>query len=290
MKPILSLLVATDFSDDAARAIQRGARLANKLTARLQLLHVMSGPSLQALRELFPNPAEAEAKIFADAQRMLDEQADALEQNATTTVKVGKVLEEILAACDNTDLLVLGARGLNPLRDLLLGTTAERLLRKCMRPVLVVKQETKAPYRQVIVPVDFSPHSVQAFMTALSVAPDAQITLLHAFDVPFEGKLWVAGVAEDEINRYRIHARQEAQAKCKELIQQNGADIGRVSCVVVRGDAPRVILEHEKKLAADLIVIGKHGQSRVEELFLGSVTRHVLSDAECDVLVVHEQP
>jgi len=290
MKPILSLLVATDFSDDAARAIQRGARLANKLTARLQLLHVMSGPSLQALRELFPNPAEAEAKIFADAQRMLDEQADALEQNATTTVKVGKVLEEILAACDKTDLLVLGARGLNPLRDLLLGTTAERLLRKCMRPVLVVKQETKAPYRQVIVPVDFSPHSVQAFMTALSVAPDAQITLLHAFDVPFEGKLWVAGVAEDEINRYRIHARQEAQAKCKELIQQNGADIGRVSCVVVRGDAPRVILEHEKKLAADLIVIGKHGQSRVEELFLGSVTRHVLSDAECDVLVVHEQP
>jgi len=289
MKPILSLLVATDFSDDAARAIQRGARLANKLTARLQLLHVMSGPSLQALRELFPNPAEAEAKIFADAQRMLDEQADALEQNATTTVKVGKVLEEILAACDNTDLLVLGARGLNPLRDLLLGTTAERLLRKCMRPVLVVKQETKAPYRQVIVPVDFSPYSVRAFKTALSVAPGAQITLLHAFDVPFEGKLWVAGVAEDEINRYRIHARQEAQAKCKELIQQNGADIGRVSCVVVRGDAPRVILEHEKKLAADLIVIGKHGQSRVEELFLGSVTRHVLSDAECDVLVVHEQ-
>ena len=58
----------------------------------------------------------------------------------TTQVKIGKVLDEILLACAQHDLLVLGAHGLNPLRDLILGTTATRLLRKSMRPVLVVKQ------------------------------------------------------------------------------------------------------------------------------------------------------
>ena len=55
---------------------------------------------------------------------------------------------------------------------------------------------------------------------------------------------------------------------------------------VARGDPARVILEQAASCGADLIVMGRQGQGAVEYFLLGSVSRHVISDAKCDVLVV----
>jgi len=292
MKEIRTILVASDFSDSAELAVQRAGELAGQFTARLNLLHVMSASALDALRQILPNSLDAEAKLLADAREMLDGQAARLTTidpaAATKRVTVGKIIDEILAACKAADLLVLGARGLNPVRDMILGTTASRLLRKSTLPVLAVKQAVRGPYKNVIVPVDFSPHSVHALTAALHVAPGAKISVIHAYDLPFEGKLWLAGVNEDEINRYRLQAHQQSLSKIGGLLQGLEGAPGRFHRIVDRGDASQVILATEEKLGADLIVIGKHGQSIVEDFLLGSVTRHILSDSKCDVLVVQE--
>ncbi len=294
MSTTRSLLVATDFSDDARCAVYRAAALAAEQGTRLELLHVISGPSLYALRELFGSPAAAETALVAEAQQSLNDLAmEVAERSAaavTAHIEVGQVLNEILAASERADMLVMGAHGLNPLRDLILGTTADRLLKKCKRPVLVTKRQPQDGYRRVLVPVDFSPHSIAALRMALLVAPRAAITIVHAFDVPFEGKLWVAGVAEEEIERYRAQARSQALSNIDTLIKDAGGNRYRILRSVDQGDASRMILANEEALGADLIVIGKHGRSAIEELFLGSVTRHILSNSKCDVLVVPEQP
>jgi nucleotide-binding universal stress UspA family protein len=290
MSTMRSFLVGIDFSDDSRRAAGRAAVLAGEQGARLDLLHVMSGPSLASLRELFGSAAAPEAALVADAQRMLNdlarELADKSGTQASAHVKVGHVLDEILAASERADMLVLGARGLNPLRELMLGTTADRLVKKCSRPVLVTKRPPQHGYRQVLVPVDFSPHSVAALGTAIVIAPKAELMVVHAFEVPFEGKLWLAGVAEEEIHRYRGQARQRALGNIAALIRDVGGERYRFLSVVDHGDATRVILAKEEESGAELVVMGKHGQSIVEELLLGSVTHHVLSQSRCDVLVV----
>jgi nucleotide-binding universal stress UspA family protein len=53
----------------------------------------------------------------------------------------------------------------------------------------------------------------------------------------------------------------------------------------MHGDPAQCILEQEEEQGADLIVMGKHGTGVTEELLLGSVTKHVLSQARADVLV-----
>ena len=293
MNTIESLLVATEFSPDARAAVRRAARLSRLLGARLALLHVMSGPSLSALRELFDLPADADARLIEDAQRQLDGAAAEIAREsglaAATQVQVGQVVNEILSASEQADMLVLGAHGLNPLRDLILGTTAERLLKRCRRPALVVKRPPQEDYRRVLVPMDFSRHSLASLRMAMKIAPEAEITVLHAFDAPFEGKLWLAGVSDEQIHRYRLQAQQQALARIDGLLRESG-DPYRCSRSVEHGDAAPLILAREAELGADLIVIGKHGQPVLEELLIGSVTRHVLSDSKCDVLVVHEHP
>ncbi len=287
----IKLLAATDFSDDARQAALRAAYLATQLGAQLELMHVVSGQSLSYLRELFKLGSEADARLLDDARRMLGELAEEVTEKtgfaAIPRVQAGHVVNEIISAADQADMLVLGARGLSPLRDVFVGTTAEKLLYKCKRPVLVSKRPPRGPYQRVIVPVDLSPHSAAALRMAAWIAPQAYITIIHAFDVPFEGKLWLAGVADAEIQRYRALAREQAQDKIEALMRGLGDSSLRLHQMVEHGDAARIILEQEEEMNPDLVVIGKRGQSIMGEMLMGSVARHVLSNARCDVLVVN---
>ena len=290
MTPFKRLLAATDLSAPARHAAERAALLARELGASLDLLHVVNPAPIEKLRQLVADmPAEV-------GQRVLDATRDELRelgatvskhQGVTATVRVttGPLIQDLCAHAQGVDLLVLGARGSSFMRHLLLGSTAERMLRKTPRPMLVVKQPPHEPYRSLLVPVDFSAYSLRAVRAAQAVSPGANIVLLHAFEVPVEGKLRLAGVEADMIHRYRIAAKQDALAKLRQLCADTGLAPETTRFVVVHGDASRNIVEQEQEHDCDLIVVGKHGESAVEDLLLGSVTKHVLAESQCDVLV-----
>jgi CPA2 family monovalent cation:H+ antiporter-2 len=92
-------------------------------------------------------------------------------------------------------------------------------------------------------------------------------------------------VDDEVIHRYRIGARDEALKKLHLCAAQSGLSVGNYRAVAVHGDAAPRILEQEEEEGADLLVVGKHGLGMTEELLLGSVTKHVIAEARCDVLV-----
>ncbi len=292
MDRIESILTAVDFSEDSRSAASRAFLLAKDHSARLELLHIISDSTIQAMGELFQPPADQRTRLIERAGNLLSELSSEYDPDArvgaSLSVRTGVVLDEIMASSENADVLVLGARGWNPLRDIIVGTTADRLLRKGKRPVLIVKRPALEAYRRVIVPVDFSPHSATALRTALLIAPEADINIVHAYDVPLERKLWLADVPEEQIEHFRNEARQKALENIVSLRKEAGPEQHRILHYMENGDAGSVILARDASLGADLIVIGKHKRSYTGELLLGSVTRHVLSGARCDVLVVQE--
>jgi len=286
------LLTATDLSAPARHAADRAALVAASVGATLDLAHVANLAWLDKLRRLLADiPAELEAHALDAAREEMDKLAAILMQHhgisAGVHVTSGPVVPELAKLADGmpADLIVLGARGASFMRRLLLGSTAERLVRRATRPTLVVKQAAHERYRTVLVPVDFSAVSQSAIRCARAVAPDADIVLLHAFEVPFEGQLQFAGVDESMIHRYRIAAKQEALQKMEALCGEAGLSPQETSLVVLHGDPSQHIVEQEQEQDCDLIVMGKHGEGVVEELLLGSVTKHVLAESQCDVLV-----
>ena len=172
-------------------------------------------------------------------------------------------------------------------RQLLLGTTTERLVRMSLCPVLVVKRPPREAYQSVIVPVDFSPWSVKAIHLARTIAPKAEFTLLHAYEVPFEYKMRVASEKEEVIRRYRETARQEAETHLHKVAEEEGISTIGCNFILVRGNATHHILEQEEEQGADLIVLDKHGLGMVEELLLGSCTKQIATQSLCDVLVAN---
>ncbi|HEX7045837.1 MAG TPA: universal stress protein [Burkholderiales bacterium] len=288
MSRIASVLAAVDFSDDARAALARAGALAAALGARLDVVHVVDAEVLAVLRRDFGSTAAAERRLVEELQRLLNAQAAAAPAGTQPAahVAVGSVLDEILAAAAGHDLLVLGAHGLNRLRDMLIGTTAARLLARSPVPVLVVKRPPAGAYRRALVPLDASSDAPDPLPLALQVAPEAELTVVHALHVPGRDTLWLAGVAQEHIDAHSAQARERAAERIAARVRAAGAQDRAVRTVIEPDDAAPLILAQQAALDADLIVMGKRDRSRASELLLGSVTRRVLSAAACDVLVV----
>jgi len=286
------ILAATDFSDDAGNAALRAAMLATEWGGELELLHVMNGRALDAVRTWIHAPVDIADRLVQAVQRSLVDHAETIATKKTgisarVNVRTGDVLAEILASCMHVDMLAVGARGTNSIHDVFVGTTAERLLGKCKQPILVVKQLPAESYARVMVPVDFSPSSEQALRIASQVVPNARIVAVHAYEVAYEGRMRLAGVSDENIDVYRERVAGQAAIDMNALWEKLGLTGQRFGNIVERGNPPFVIQDQALALGADLIVMGKHARSGVGEFFLGSVTRRVLAESACDVLVVH---
>ncbi|MFZ5576109.1 MAG: universal stress protein [Pseudomonadota bacterium] len=288
-----TLLAATDFSAPARHALERAAQLAQATPgARLTLAHIVSAGALDALRRLRPADADRmQATLLSHAEQQLADLAAKLAARhdcpIDTLVASGNPLNALAELADtrNADLLVMGARGAHFVRELLVGSTTERLLRKTRRPLLAVKQRAQAPYRRVLAPVDFSDHCAAAINAAHGWLPDAEFVLLHVFAVELESTFRLAGLDDDTIHAYRAQARDAAIAAMDGFVGKLNVPADHLTRHFVHGAATLRIVEHEQSLDADLIVMGKRGQSVMEELLLGSVTKHVLAHASCDVFI-----
>jgi nucleotide-binding universal stress UspA family protein len=134
-------------------------------------------------------------------------------------------------------------------------------------------------------PIDFSPSSTRAVELARSVAPHADIVLLHVFEVPFEQQLHYANVDESVIDRYRIDARQAALDRLHHTALETGLHAVGPRFSVLQGYPAARIAEQARELHCDLIVMGRRGSNALGELLVGSVTQRVLAESRCDVLV-----
>lgn len=291
MTRIQRIVAATDFSASSRQAAGRAARLALEQQTGMELLHVAERSLLDGLRELLGQQSEQITGQLLDRTREdLQDLASDLAASGLAApavhLAVGNVLNEIASRVDALDagLLVVGAHGTGFVEQALLGSVAERLLRKIRHPLLVVRQPAAQAYQRVLVPVDFSGWSREALRLALIVAPQAEITVIHAYLVPFESKLRLAGVNEGEILQYRAEAQDKARTEMKQLLASLELAPEDVRRVIVHGDAAPSILQQVEKDQTDLIVMGKHGNSPLEELLLGSTTKHVLAEARVDVL------
>jgi nucleotide-binding universal stress UspA family protein len=289
MTTLHRILAATDLSAPARQAAERAARLARETGAALTLCHALPQAPLQELRQWLGAPAvedllaRARDETAALAATLHAERHVAVQPR----VEEGAVIDVLLRAAEveAADLMVLGARGAGFLRRLVLGTTAERLLRRTTRPLLVVRQPPHEPYRRALLALDFSPWTPAVIAQARAVAPHARWVLFHAWQVPFEEKLRFAGVEDTTLAHYREQARLQATQRLHAAAEQAGLRPGQWDACLVEGDAALRLVEQEQVRACDLVVIGKHGQSAAEDLLLGSTTKHLLAEGQADVLV-----
>jgi nucleotide-binding universal stress UspA family protein len=258
MIPIATILAATDFSPDGNNAAWRAALLARQLDARLRLLHVVDSTSFMPWRALLARPIDIDleaARARASLRQLCAEIASRHDVTAAVEVRVGDPREELVRASAHADLLVLGQRGRNPLKTLVLGGTAVHMLRISRAPVLVVKRSANAPYRQVLVPVDLTARSDGAVQIAASLAPRANIQVFHAIDSAREAVLREADVTHAILLESRARDEARVNARMRRSVARLGLDGRRVRFSLAHGAPVHSTLRQLQASGADLVVV-----------------------------------
>jgi nucleotide-binding universal stress UspA family protein len=141
------ILVPTDFSDTSSLALKYGRDLAEAYNASLHVLHVVQDPySLPWAAEGLPaSLGEILQEWERDAwQRMRALVPDAADHDIKLATRIGSPYPEILryAEEEQIDLVVMGTHGRGAVGHMLMGSVAEKMVRKSPCPVLTVREET----------------------------------------------------------------------------------------------------------------------------------------------------
>ena len=295
---IQRILFATDFSRWAQRAEDYACALACSWRASLTVLSVAEFPP--GLNPDYSVNQQYLADLLKHASSQLVDLKGRAERRGiavTTRVATGIPSEEVIttARAEDSDLLVVGTRGKTGLAHILLGSTAERVIRGAPCPVLAVRMEPAdieqeegvlsrpVTLERILVPVDFSDCSLDALEYAVVVAQQAKasLMLLHVLEPLSYGLDFTLSHS-----RTRELVRENWTKRLEDLASSLKVTDVPVE-VQLRGGLPAdSILDTAQTLPCDLIVMGTHGRRGISHIVSGSVAEAVLRKAHCPVIAV----
>jgi nucleotide-binding universal stress UspA family protein len=155
MIALKNVLVPTDFSEPSGVALRYGKALADAFDASLHVLHVVQEPFAQpwAVEAYGFSLATLQEDWMREAKARIEQTLSADERtkyNARLLTALGHPVVEVLKYANEhpIDLIVLGTHGRGPLGHVLMGSVAERVVRKAPCPVLTVRH----PEREFVTP------------------------------------------------------------------------------------------------------------------------------------------
>jgi nucleotide-binding universal stress UspA family protein len=286
-----------DFSGHSRLALDYATALARWYEAEVIAMHAMSVAMVPATIGTFPATPPADMpltreEVIRDLVRFV-RPVEAADVRTRTIVVSGNPARCILeqAAQIPASLIVMGTHGASGFERLMLGSVAEKVLRKAQCPVLVVTKHADAPsgapivFKRILCAVDFSPCSRRAVSYALSLAEEAggALTLLHVIE-GFDDE--PPATSHFNVPEYRLHLERSSVERLSELVPPETRAWCNCRTIVRGGKAHREILQFAKTEGADLIVLGVRGRGAVDLALFGSTTNQVVRGADCPVLTV----
>jgi nucleotide-binding universal stress UspA family protein len=306
------LLVAVDGSEAALQAVRYIGESLVPERVEIVLFHVMTKipesfwdlekePAFQyriANIEAWETQQESLIQEFmGEARRILmgaGVPEDAIQVNVQAR-KAGIARDIIAESFNRYDAVVVGRHGLSQLKDMVLGSVADKLIGKLVHvPVWVVSGVR--PARKVLLPIDASEGAMQAVRYVggmLSGSTRVNVTLFHAMrglDVFMQGfgesfvlshdRDWLARVDQEleAAQKEMDHAFDQA----RRVLVTAGLDADRIATKLVKGVSSRAgtIAEEARDNGYDTIVMGRRGLSRIQEFFMGRVSSKVIQMAK----------
>jgi len=286
-KSLKKIVLGTSLNDHSDAVVRTGVALARATGASPWLVHVY--PPLLVTY----GAAGLDTPWIEEQVRSLEQQIDAQAGRTGLSalpgfspdqvrLMLGSPHREIVdfARRVDADLIVVGAaEG----RHKVLGSTADRVIRKASCPVLAIRSEAAFPPTRVEIPVDLSVVSVNALQRGVALlaqigVPCTETEVLFVLN-PFE----VGGSIHFDPEQIQRFAGEELHR----LVVSNVPAGLRPQSIRVRIGYPREeILAALAERQVDLAVLGTHGRGGFERLMIGSVAAGVLGSASCNLLVV----
>jgi nucleotide-binding universal stress UspA family protein len=285
----MNTLLAVDGSDHSYEAVRalKYLRRADELT----LLHVVDAP-----RPAYPvmNP-EVAVELYDQMERTLKDYGDRLLTHVqsllppnsgpvTKRLEIGSPADIIATVAENlqVDLIVIGARGLGPLKERLFGSVSHRVL-SCAPCAKLILNGPLRGLRQILLPLQGQSDAESAlrFFQKEPFREPANVSLMTVLP-PTRSPWPVENLATVKLEEQALQHAHEFVEAVAAKIHALGHSTRSAS---VLGTPAAMIVQQAEKMGSDLIMMGSRGRQGVTRFFLGSVSHAVLHQAQCPVLV-----
>lgn len=297
LQKIETVLIGTSLTEASDEVVRTGLKVARAAGARIVLVHAYSPRVAYGGAPFVPEVAldqvlEDERKAL---RRDMESQAERLgvrvEELASTILGAGPAHQMVIETADKVkaELIVVGASEV-PRMAKLFGSTADRVVRRATCPVLVVRRGLSMPPARVLLPVDLSILSAEAFHEGLDILGLLAREHGPAATLPEVEAMYVV----TELDR-RLFAPEEAPERAEQYAKEElgrfvdrhaAGSPFRIVPKVTAGYVEEEILARVHEWEPDLVVLGTHGRSGFERFLLGSVATRVIRGGGTNLLVV----
>jgi nucleotide-binding universal stress UspA family protein len=286
MSVLRSILLATDFRPASKEAAQAAVQLVSAFSSRMNLLHVIEPlPSWPVAVHLFQDPATDLLRQFAD---------DLAAQNvavAAPLLAVGPPGDTILQKAQelDVDLIVMGGGEESRFDRFSVGPVAEEVLELAPQPILAVRPGGPTlRFQKILCPVDQSPASRRGLLNATRLARVFGGHLVVLTVVPTVS--WLsAAVATGQLTEAAAEYEGQWRSEFEQFLQGTSFAEVKWQPEVRQGVPDQQIIAAAREHQADLIVMGATGRTGLVRVLIGSVTRRVLQQLPCSLLVVKQE-
>jgi len=266
------IIVLIDFSEQSENALKVAVSLAKKHDTEILALHMLELNSALISSEagMYPEQtvfflklAEKRFKGFLNKDYVAD-------STITPIIKHFKVFSEVneVAKKHNADMIIMGSHGTDGLKEIFIGSNAEKVVRNAEIPVLVIKKEhISFKIDRFVFASDFKEDKLPAFKKAKDFAAmlRAKLDLVY-INVPGDNFLSTAD-AYEQIN----------------VFLQKG-NIGAEVAIYNDYSVEEGILNYSESSGADIIGIPTHGRKGLSHFFMGSIGEDIVNHAEMPVV------
>jgi len=289
-----TILVPVDFSAHSRAAGIRACDLALASGLSVHLLHALDLPTIakrkQIAAHLWDELRQSEEEAFDELRKDLTLRGAPIE----VTMDEGDPVDLIagLANPERVELIVMGTHGFGGLGRLFLGSVAERTVRMSSVPVMTVKEnewDAAVKIRHILLATDFSEDSEEAVDLAIRWAQrlGADVDVFHALSEVEVGA--EPGMGSDAKNRRRQEKREQALEGLQSVLGRMSAAGVPAGADLTYGAASVEIVKRATQSRANLVVMGRRGQSCLDHVLFGSIAERVLRHVKCSVLLAPGQ-
>ncbi|OIO79140.1 MAG: universal stress protein [Hydrogenophilales bacterium CG03_land_8_20_14_0_80_62_28] len=263
------ILLATDGSEHSAGAIAIAGEMAKKCGAKLYIVSIaLYSPGTNSLEPTLGIEAERLAMNNVEAARDRLGYGNCetrVLQNTDPARAIIEAAEKLRA-----DVIVMGRRGRRGLVRWKLGHATERVVGMAPCPVLVAPRSARMWRNKILLATDGSRYSDTAAAIAGNIAALCALPLT---------------AISSTLSSHSPERRQEAQEAIERVRQALSEKGIQVDSWLAEGRPEQTIIKAAEKAGADLIVMGSHGRTGLDKVFMGSVSERVLNQTGCPVLI-----
>ncbi|MCJ7764733.1 MAG: universal stress protein, partial [Thiovulaceae bacterium] len=266
MEEVQQILVATDRSAMAEEALKRAISIAKKKSAQLIVLHVVEPL-------FFESPYIASADLDA-IRRQLTDEIDRLNSQARVGyllfVESGSAAGVIRRKAKKTqaDLIVVGSHGKDDLESNYFGSTTLKLIQQTHIPVLIVKNEVKTIYQNMIAPTNLSDCSKESILFANRLFTKPHKKYLFAFETIGKLQAMTYNISDEVAEELRVIKTRDAAKAFQKFVKEVGG--GEMELIDYTASINEDLLAYIVEERADLLVLGSEGVDDLNSFVFGS--------------------